>query len=296
LIKTMLTIGIPSYRRKEALADVLNQAVESGVSQIPSVEMLVIDDDSQDGTYEHVLRFNGAGNIRVLKNDRRRGFCGNFGRLIEECKTEYLMFTCDDDFIVRAGVDALLFFLSNEVRQPALVSTLFYDKGAVYRSQLEGTAEIGLAEYRVCCNHLPGMVMNAPLAKALWQRLGAVILDPLNAYPQCCLSALFLILGYRCVYAPMEVVRTGYALDTGITGYATVKGRWDQFLFFHTFFEHLRTVLKDTPYLENTVLLADAHDQSLFRQLGNGILNEQPELVNKYLEGAMEFASQNNRH
>jgi glycosyltransferase involved in cell wall biosynthesis len=291
----MLTIGIPSYRRKDALADVLEQAVASGVSQVSGVEMLVIDDDSQDGTYEHVLGFNGSGNIRILRNDYRRGFCGNFGRLIEECRTEYLMFSCDDDFIVRAGVDALVSYLRHETHQPALVSTLFYDKGEVYRSQPEGTSEIGLAEYRVCCNHLPGVVVNARLAKVLWQRMGAVLLDPLNVYPQCCLSALFLILGYRCVYAPMEVVRTGYALETGITGYATVKGRWDQYLFFHAFFEHLRTALVGAQYQENVAMLADAHDRSLFRLIGNGIFNERPDLVNLYLAGATEYASPDKR-
>lgn len=282
----LVTVGIPAYNRKDALLHVLREIVGTGVSTLPGVEVLVIDDDSPDGTYEAVLPFDGVGNIRVLKNAQRAGFRGNFGKLIEHCNTEYLVFSCDDDFVLREGMERLTAYLAAETAPPALVSSLFYDKGEVYRANAEAIAEIGLGEYRNCCAHLPGVVVNARLAKSVWPRIEQFMLDPRNVYPQCCLALVLLLFGYRCIYFPVELVKTGYDLESGIVAYATVGERWKQFLFFSDLLGHLAAHIQDAGIQANAQALLEQHKLSLFRTLGNGIASEAPELAPYYLRGA----------
>ena len=287
----LLTIGIPAYNRRQALEQVLNDMRGNGLCEVPDVEILVIDDDSADGTFEAIRPLNGVGNLRILKNELRTGFAGNFGRLIENCSSEYLLYSCDDDFVLKEGVLALLEYLKADASPPALISSLFYDDGAVYRGNTDAVREIGLHEYRDCCNHLPGIVINARLAKAVWSRLERYLLDPRNAYPQCCLAAVFLLFGYRCIYLPVELVRTGYALESGITGYATVGERWKQFLFFCEFLHDLESRIDDARIGAIVRGLLESHKLSLFRTLGNGVSNEQPELARYYLQGALDHFS-----
>ncbi len=284
----LLTIGIPAYNRRQALGNVLNDMLGNGLGELPDVEILVIDDDSADGTFEAIRPLNGVGNLRILKNEQRAGFAGNFGRLIENCSSEYLLYSCDDDFVLKEGVLALLDYLKAESSPPALISSLFYDDGAVYRGNPNEVRDIGLHEYRDCCNHLPGIVINARLAKAVWSRLARHLLDRRNAYPQCCLALVFLLFGYRCIYLPVELVRTGYALESGITGYATVGERWKQFLFFCEFLTDLQSRIDDARIGAIVRELLESHKLSLFRTLGNGVSNEQPELARYYLQGALD--------
>ncbi len=284
----IVTIGIPAYNRREALQHVLADLVKQGLHEMAGVEILVIDDDSPDGTHAAISPFDGVGSIRVLKNEQRAGFRGNFGKLIEHCRTEYLIYSCDDDFALRPGIEQLLAYLAKETAPPALISSLFYEKGEVYRANAESLQEISLYEYRNCCAHLPGVAFNARLARVVWGRLEQFMLDPRNVYPQCCLALVLMLLGYRGVYFPFELIRTGYDLESGITAYATLPERWKQFLFFSDLLDYLTTHIDAPEAQVKARELLELHKRSLFRTLGNGVSNEYPELAADYLAGAAE--------
>ena len=284
----LITIGIPAYNRKEALLHVLADLVRQGVHQMPGIEVLVIDDASPDDTYSAALPYHGMGGIRVLRNETRQGFRGNFGKLIAHCETEYLMYSCDDDFVLGAGIAQLHAHLAAETAPPALLSSLYYEKGEVYRANPDRIEEIGLGEYRNCCAHLPGVVFNARLARSIWPRIEHVMLDPRNVYPQCCLALVMLLFGYRGMYYPVELVRTGFDLESGIVAYATVGERWKQFLFFHDLLEHLAAHIQDDAVQARARQLLEQHKLSLFRTLGNGVSVEKPELAAYFLQGARQ--------
>lgn len=286
MTQAVLTIGIPAYNRREPLRAVLERLVADNVHLLPQVEVLVIDDDSPDNSYEAAMAFNGVGNIRVLKNAVRAGFRGNFCKLIEHSCTEYLMYSCDDDFVVAQGIPALLDYLASASPAPAMLSTLFYDKGQVYRSNTEQILPIQLGEYRHCCSHLPGLVYNARLAKAIVPRIERFMLDPRNAYPQCCLALLMLLFGYPGVYFPVELVRTGFDLESGIEGYATVAQRWQQYLFFTELLEHLAANIGEERVAGYARQLLEIHRQSLFLVLGNAVSTERPDLAGVFIAGA----------
>lgn len=287
----ILTIGIPAWNRRDALCAVLDDMVANGVHLLPQVEIMVIDDQSPDGSYQAAQRFHGLGNIRVLQNAERQGFRGNFCKVIENARTEYVLFSCDDDFVLADGVRGLLAYLAGTDTPPALISSLFYDKGEVYRANAEEIRPIRLGEYRHCCAHMPGLVFNARLAKAIVARIGSYLLDPRNAYPQCCVALLMLLFGYPGIYFPRELVRTGYDLESGIAGYATVAQRWEQFTFFDELLQHLAASISDATPSSLARQLLEHHRDSLFLTLGSGVSHERPELTAAYLRGAADYSS-----
>ncbi|GGY28892.1 hypothetical protein GCM10007387_08880 [Pseudoduganella albidiflava] len=282
----LVTVGVPAWSRREALHAVLADMVATGLHTEPAVRILVIDDDSPDGSFDAVRHFDGQGNISVRKNAERQGFRGNFIRLIEQCETEYLLYSCDDDFVVTPGVVRLLEYLKTTPTPPALISSLFYDKGQVYRANDSQVLPIPLEEYRHCCAHMPGLVLNARLARAIVPRIEPFLRDPRNAYPQCCVALLLLLFGYPGIYLPVELVRTGFDLASGIEGYATVAQRWDQFLFFDELLGHLAGSITDADAAARARYLLERHRASLFLTLGSGIGHERPDLGQAYLDGA----------
>lgn len=289
----LVTIGIPAWNRRDALCAVLDDIVAQGVHLLPQVEVMVIDDHSPDGSYAAALRFNGVGNIRVLQNAERQGFRGNFCQVIEQARTEYVLISCDDDFVLADGVHGLLDYLARANPPPALISSLFYDKGEVYRANAEEVRPIPLGEYRHCCAHMPGIVFNARLAKAIVPRIRGFLLDPRNAYPQCCVALLMLLLGYPGVYLPTELVRTGYDLASGIDGYATVAQRWEQFTFFDDLLVHLRQSIGEPAIADLAGRLLEHHRSTLFYTLGTGVSYEKPALTAAYLRGAADYVRRN---
>lgn len=285
----LLTIGIPAWNRRDALCAVLDDIVAQDLHRLAQVEILVLDDHSPDQSYEAARRFDGEGNIRVRQNAARAGFRGNFCNLIEQARGEYLLYSCDDDFVLADGVRRLLGYLADAPAPPALISSLFYDQGKVYRANAEEVRPIPLEEYRHCCAHMPGLVINARLGKAIVPRIKTFLLDPRNAYPQCCVALLMLLFGYPAVYLPIELVRTGFDMGSGIAGYATVAQRWEQFLFFSELLGHLAASINQPAQAEAARRLLAQHHAGLFLTLGSGISHERPDLTAAYLRGAEAY-------
>src|SRR5579859_4264030 len=122
-----ITIGIPTYNRADTIADVLNRAVADGINLMPGIDILVIDDDSPDDTYSRLLSISEKHqNIHVLKNDQRLGFQGNFVNVIRTCRSDYVVISADDDFLVGDGIGRLRNAIAALPHPPALISSVFY--------------------------------------------------------------------------------------------------------------------------------------------------------------------------
>lgn len=288
----LLTIAIPTYNRSATLIKVIDLIAVSAINSKDSgVDLMVIDDDSNDGTYELLLDNKKNINMCVKKNETRVGFCRNFLNLIKECKTEYILFSTDDDFLIPSSVMYLVEYLRLTKSPPALISTIFRnDDGTLCRGAIE-SCDINEFEYGNCCNHLPGVVFNARLAKSVLSRIEFIVSQPINYYPQSCFSFVFLALGYKCIYMPIEVVKTGYKMPSGIAGYSSLAGRWSQFKFFLGYLDFLKKITGEKWLLDKIDFAIERHKYNLFKLVGAGIREEDPDLAVYYLEGARKFIS-----
>jgi glycosyltransferase involved in cell wall biosynthesis len=287
-----ITIGIPSYNRKDALLDVLTR-LDSACTPLhrERIDVLVIDDDSPDGAFDAASALSLAtdGWVRVQKNTERAGFCGNFFNLIRACRSDYLLISTDDDWLDADEVLKLACYLNETDTPPAWVTTVFRAPGgSVYRGR-EDVSRVEVHEYRNCCNHLPGITLNTAWAQRLLPLIEPVANTRDNVYPQACFSLALLLLGAPCIYHPAEPVRTGHDLPSGIAGYSTLESRWRQFKFFDRYIEALRTLSPAEAFQQARSQIHQFHRQQLFRTLGNGLSEERPDLLPHFLDGARQF-------
>lgn len=91
----IISVCIPVYNCREHIA----QAVDSVLSQtFCNFELIVIDNCSDDGTYE-ILRAYNDPRIRLLRNETNIGACGNWNRALKEASGRYIKILCADDFL-----------------------------------------------------------------------------------------------------------------------------------------------------------------------------------------------------
>ena len=94
----LISVIIPTFNRKAMLV----QSIESVISQTyNNVEIIIIDDCSNDGTEEAVkTKFSNKVNIKYFKNNKKRdaGFNRNFG--YNNAEGEYIIFLDDDDYYI----------------------------------------------------------------------------------------------------------------------------------------------------------------------------------------------------
>jgi glycosyltransferase involved in cell wall biosynthesis len=88
-----VSVAIPVFNRRDLIAP----AVQSALAQdIDGLEVVVVDNCSQDGTWELLQGFTDP-RLRCLRNERNVGLFGNFNRCGAEVRGEYALFLCSDD-------------------------------------------------------------------------------------------------------------------------------------------------------------------------------------------------------
>jgi glycosyltransferase involved in cell wall biosynthesis len=104
-----ISICIPTYNGEPyielALRSVLQQTFED-------YELIVIDDQSTDGTYEHVAAITDH-RLRLEKNSTRLGLVGNWNRCIQLASGEYLSIFHQDDIMEPNNIQKKVELLNN---------------------------------------------------------------------------------------------------------------------------------------------------------------------------------------
>ncbi len=73
----LITILIPTYNR----ADYLREAIRSTLAQTyPDLEILVLDNVSEDNTPDVVAKFASAAHLRYIRQQTNTGITGNWRR------------------------------------------------------------------------------------------------------------------------------------------------------------------------------------------------------------------------
>ncbi len=100
----LVTIGIPTRNR----ATFLREAIASAQRQTyPHLEVLVIDNASTDETANVVAGVTDR-RLRFVRNETDLGMTGNFNRVLDLARGDYVVCLCDDDWLDPAFVDAAL--------------------------------------------------------------------------------------------------------------------------------------------------------------------------------------------
>lgn len=94
-----VTIAIPTYKR----ADLLKETIDSAINQVgyDDYDIIVVDNDQERNceTEKLMLSFNNK-RISYYKNSENIGMAGNWNRLFELAKGEYVVMLHDDDLIL----------------------------------------------------------------------------------------------------------------------------------------------------------------------------------------------------
>ena len=118
----LVSICIPAYRCEKTI----KEAVTSALNQTyTNLEIIIVDDCSPDHTYE-ILQTIKDDRIRLFKNDRNLGMCGNWNKCMAYSRGEYIHFLhCDDVIspdciskkveVVKTHRDIVLVFSATEI-------------------------------------------------------------------------------------------------------------------------------------------------------------------------------------
>jgi glycosyltransferase involved in cell wall biosynthesis len=91
----LVTIGIPTRNRIELLREALASAMSQTYRQL---EILVVDNASSDGTVALGETIDDP-RVRVVRNERDLGMIGNFNRVLDLARGDYVVCLCDDDWL-----------------------------------------------------------------------------------------------------------------------------------------------------------------------------------------------------
>jgi glycosyltransferase involved in cell wall biosynthesis len=92
-VSARISVLIPVFERRDLVAAAVQSAL---AQQVEGLEVVVVDNHSQDGTWE-LLQGMTDPRLRCLRNDRNLGLFGNYNRCAAEAKGEYVLFLGSDD-------------------------------------------------------------------------------------------------------------------------------------------------------------------------------------------------------
>ena len=198
-MRKTLTIGIPTHNRCDAVVQRLYEIFRKPLPD--RVSVLVIDNCSDDGTYEEVLQFtqNNSG-LRVMRNAQNLGFAGNLFRLIEEAKSDYLMIDSDEDELLVQKLPEYIDFL--ETNAPCFVSPQASVFDRIYRG-FGKSGDIKPEQFRDASNYISGITFEVPSVRIAVERVSRKVNTnaAVFVYPQVLLVAE-VIAESKCLWYP----------------------------------------------------------------------------------------------
>jgi len=273
----LITICVPTYYRAKNVVGLVQELLDFELND--QIEILVIDNDSPDNTFEELSKFSHHNNVSIFKNEKNIGFTRSLLRCFNLCKTEYLIYLPDDDILYKDGISELLSFL------PTLdldfLAPRWKKTDGLHMRGSDEVREISLTNIRGQSNHLPGCVFRASILrfseKYILERLDK---DCAFAffYPQTILlymaklnnlklySSPILLGGYR----PEGALPTR-ALDAAGNNYTSLSTRFNIYLGMQHFYEDMLTKFYDSPLVDELKVFSDAHNLNLYNIIDDAV-------------------------
>lgn len=99
----LVSILIPCYNAINTIDDTIQSVLKQRYSNL---EIIIQDDDSSDGTYDHLLKHYGHHPfIQLFQNEKNLGMCRNWNSLFQKAKGDYWLKLDADDLLVDSFVD-----------------------------------------------------------------------------------------------------------------------------------------------------------------------------------------------
>lgn len=282
----ILTIGIPTYKRVDEVRSLLEFVKKNKLYEF--VDILLIDDGPSLDLPKIVSSYIDV--ISFFQHEENKGYANTFCELIENCKTEYILITSDDDHIIAENIPKLLLFLKNE--SPDFISTQWLRNGKIHRGK-KNNERISFSEIGQASNHAPGLIYKVSVCTPFLLLIKQRIKQNCQAvffYPQVVLLFLLELNDKKCIWGNIAVIKEGFANDSGLkdkTGnsYFSFQGRWNVYVDFIEVFDMMSSFIlsKNIKKLEAIKAL---HKQQAFERLAFVVEKQYPEIYIDFLGGA----------
>ncbi len=117
-----VAIIILTFNARSTLSNILDEAITSALSQdYPDVEVLVVDNNSSDDTYDYVKTYYGD-KVKVIKLNRNYGYClgNNLALKYVSKDVKYILFQNPDAILERDYVRKLVEVLESDPKIAAI--------------------------------------------------------------------------------------------------------------------------------------------------------------------------------
>lgn len=274
-----LTVGIPTFNRASAVLARVRELL--AISDRADFQILVIDNASEDGTYELLAEGAKGANIVLLRNERNLGYAGNFLRLIEAVDTDYLTVVSDEDMVEPEGLAGLIGYLHDH--RPRFASPRAQVGADPFYRGRRTTQQIEPEDFEAASFYISGLTFEVESARRYAQRVSRLI--PTNAaavvYPQVLVGALAIAEG-DSVFLDTLVTRQVVELETYISSdvvgaYRFVPARWAQFEGYERFFVGLSEECFGVG--DSVARMRSAQRRGVFNLMESGVIAQFPELA-----------------
>jgi glycosyltransferase involved in cell wall biosynthesis len=282
-----VTIGFPTYMRRDSIVARVKALLSDPLAK--DIPLLVIDNDSTDGTYEALRSEFSAPQLTVLRNDTNIGGGRNMFRLLRECQTEYLLMMSDEDGVNMAHWAEFLAFL--EERKPLFVSPQAILEGSIYRGRTE-SCPIAPEDFINCSFYMSCLAYHRDSANRFLEEIES--LDSSNTaarmYPIVMLAMNLMLHGpawwfSRPLATLVEDLPTHF-FDTHGKPHFHLPSRWQQ----HLGFQQYLDAYDSRPVSdEQKVILASMRkglENQVFLLVNNAIQAECPRSLKAFQQGA----------
>ena len=158
-----LTIGYATHNRRDCIVRRLRSLL---LKSIPDyIEIIIIDNHSDDGTFEAISELSKNSKIRVYQNESNVGFAGNFLEVLKRAHGDYVMWSSDEDEISFEGVERFIDWMGRKKLNAIFLNHYRKEStGKLLPLRKNNTRRVRFYEIWECC-HLPAIVWNRLIVK-----------------------------------------------------------------------------------------------------------------------------------
>lgn len=122
----LVSVIIPTHNRKKMVERLINSILENTYK---NVEIIVVDDASNDGTYEYIKeKFGDLENFKIVRNDKNLLLAGSRNRGISLSKGELLFLIDDDNILDKNCIKNLVKVITSDNKIGMVGPVMYYCK------------------------------------------------------------------------------------------------------------------------------------------------------------------------
>ena len=278
----ILTIGVPTFNRVKTLIKCLDSITQSDI--LEKINVLVIDNNSEDQTYDILVkRYNRK--IEIIKNSENIGFSKNTIKLFKYCKTDYLLWLPDEDFLEYKNINNLLDIINK--KELYFICTQYYLNKKLYRGKRLNKS-LAVSDLWSASSHLSGIVFNTNYCKTVVENFDKISNDYKvlsKYYPQIFLLINLMILDLKkCVYLNFNVCyeknkqKESHVLNQFGDHYGDLVTKWE---IHKELISYLKYLIKNDRN-EISIKLLDFQKKRILKTIRLAIENESDELIRDF--------------